>query len=322
MPQMGESVTEGTVLEWHVSEGEVVAEGETVVEVSTDKVDAEVPAPGQRRDHQDPQGRRTRRSRSAPVLAELDPTRRAVRQRRRAPTSAKAAARRPPAEGDPAGASGEAAAGERRQPPRRRANPPTPDAQRERCRRSDRRLRRSAVVDRDARDGRVGHRGHGPRMARGRGRGGRRGRDRGRGLDRQGRRRGAGPGAVARSPSFWSSPTTTVQVGQVLAEMTRRRGRADGRAPPTAGTRRLRSRRPAAGATDGTAAPRPSPAASPPQAGVDLGVVQRLGAGRQGDEGRRARRRRTARARRRPCAAAPTARPSRCAGPRRCSPRR
>src|SRR2546421_2788836 len=45
MPQMGESVTEGTILEWHVSEGDSVEEGDTVVEVSTDKVDAEVPAP-------------------------------------------------------------------------------------------------------------------------------------------------------------------------------------------------------------------------------------------------------------------------------------
>ena len=45
MPQMGESVTEGTVLEWHKREGQFVEEGETVVEVSTDKVDAEVPAP-------------------------------------------------------------------------------------------------------------------------------------------------------------------------------------------------------------------------------------------------------------------------------------
>src|ERR671915_2630928 len=45
MPQMGESVSEGTVLEWHVSEGDEVEEGQTVVEVSTDKVDAEVPAP-------------------------------------------------------------------------------------------------------------------------------------------------------------------------------------------------------------------------------------------------------------------------------------
>jgi 2-oxoglutarate decarboxylase len=45
MPEMGESVTEGIVLEWHVSEGDFVKEGDTVVEVSTDKVDAEVPAP-------------------------------------------------------------------------------------------------------------------------------------------------------------------------------------------------------------------------------------------------------------------------------------
>jgi multifunctional 2-oxoglutarate metabolism enzyme len=45
MPAMGESVTEGTILEWHVSEGEEVSEGDTVVEVSTDKIDAEVPAP-------------------------------------------------------------------------------------------------------------------------------------------------------------------------------------------------------------------------------------------------------------------------------------
>ena len=45
MPEMGESVTEGTVLEWHVEEGQQVSEGDTVVEVSTDKVDAEVPAP-------------------------------------------------------------------------------------------------------------------------------------------------------------------------------------------------------------------------------------------------------------------------------------
>jgi len=45
MPAMGESVTEGIVLEWHVAEGDFVSEGDTVVEVSTDKVDAEVPAP-------------------------------------------------------------------------------------------------------------------------------------------------------------------------------------------------------------------------------------------------------------------------------------
>src|SRR5881409_2482236 len=45
MPMMGESVTEGTVLEWHKQEGDKVEADEVLVEVSTDKVDAEVPAP-------------------------------------------------------------------------------------------------------------------------------------------------------------------------------------------------------------------------------------------------------------------------------------
>jgi 2-oxoglutarate decarboxylase len=45
MPQMGESVSEGTVLTWHKQEGDWVEKDETVVEVSTDKVDAEIPAP-------------------------------------------------------------------------------------------------------------------------------------------------------------------------------------------------------------------------------------------------------------------------------------
>jgi multifunctional 2-oxoglutarate metabolism enzyme len=45
MPQMGDSVSEGTILEWHKQEGDEVSEDEILVEVSTDKVDAEVPAP-------------------------------------------------------------------------------------------------------------------------------------------------------------------------------------------------------------------------------------------------------------------------------------
>ena len=45
MPAMGDSVTEGTVLEWHKQEGDTVEADETLVEISTDKVDAEVPAP-------------------------------------------------------------------------------------------------------------------------------------------------------------------------------------------------------------------------------------------------------------------------------------
>jgi 2-oxoglutarate dehydrogenase E1 component len=45
MPAMGESVGEGTVLEWRKQEGDSVALDETLVEISTDKVDAEVPSP-------------------------------------------------------------------------------------------------------------------------------------------------------------------------------------------------------------------------------------------------------------------------------------
>jgi 2-oxoglutarate decarboxylase len=45
MPAMGESVSDGTILEWHKQEGDEVSEDETLVEISTDKVDAEVPAP-------------------------------------------------------------------------------------------------------------------------------------------------------------------------------------------------------------------------------------------------------------------------------------
>jgi len=44
-PAGGESVTEGTILEWSVKVGDTVADGQTVVEVSTDKVDMELPAP-------------------------------------------------------------------------------------------------------------------------------------------------------------------------------------------------------------------------------------------------------------------------------------
>src|SRR4051812_36699028 len=45
MPEMGESVTEGTILEWLKQVGDEVAVDEGIVEVSTDKVDTEVPSP-------------------------------------------------------------------------------------------------------------------------------------------------------------------------------------------------------------------------------------------------------------------------------------
>jgi len=44
-PEAGESVTEGTLLDWHVSPGDQVSDGQTIVEISTDKVDVELPAP-------------------------------------------------------------------------------------------------------------------------------------------------------------------------------------------------------------------------------------------------------------------------------------
>ena len=46
MPQMGESVVEGTVEKWLVKEGDVVAEDQPLCEISTDKVDTEIPSPG------------------------------------------------------------------------------------------------------------------------------------------------------------------------------------------------------------------------------------------------------------------------------------
>ena len=45
MPQMGESITEGTVITWHKKVGDVVEVDETLLEVATDKVDTEVPSP-------------------------------------------------------------------------------------------------------------------------------------------------------------------------------------------------------------------------------------------------------------------------------------
>src|SRR4030088_830951 len=44
-PAAGESVTEGTILEWHVKVGEQIKLDDTIVEISTDKVDVELPSP-------------------------------------------------------------------------------------------------------------------------------------------------------------------------------------------------------------------------------------------------------------------------------------
>lgn len=45
MPKMGESIMEGTILKWHKKPGETIHKDETLFEISTDKVDSEIPSP-------------------------------------------------------------------------------------------------------------------------------------------------------------------------------------------------------------------------------------------------------------------------------------
>src|SRR5262245_53676278 len=45
MPQMGESIAEGTITRWMKAIGEAVGRDEPLFEISTDKVDAEIPSP-------------------------------------------------------------------------------------------------------------------------------------------------------------------------------------------------------------------------------------------------------------------------------------
>ncbi|MDQ3085786.1 MAG: 2-oxoglutarate dehydrogenase, E2 component, dihydrolipoamide succinyltransferase, partial [Actinomycetota bacterium] len=47
MPQMGVSVSEGTITKWLKQPGEAIARDELLLEISTDKVDTEVPSPGE-----------------------------------------------------------------------------------------------------------------------------------------------------------------------------------------------------------------------------------------------------------------------------------
>ena len=45
MPKMGESVSEGTIIKWHKKVGQQVKRDEIIFEISTDKVDTEIPSP-------------------------------------------------------------------------------------------------------------------------------------------------------------------------------------------------------------------------------------------------------------------------------------
>ena len=44
MPKMGESITEGTILEWRKEIGDIVELDEILLEIGTDKVDSEIPS--------------------------------------------------------------------------------------------------------------------------------------------------------------------------------------------------------------------------------------------------------------------------------------
>ncbi|MGY8953985.1 MAG: biotin/lipoyl-containing protein, partial [Flavobacteriales bacterium] len=46
LPKMGESVAEATITTWLKSEGDSIELDESIVEIATDKVDSEVPSPG------------------------------------------------------------------------------------------------------------------------------------------------------------------------------------------------------------------------------------------------------------------------------------
>ena len=112
MPQLGESVTEGTVTRWLKQEGEHVEADEPLLEVSTDKVDTEIPSPvsGILRDITvaedetvavgaelamiDEEGCRRRRRRRHPAAQPPGPRRPARRQPRPAPAEAGEAAAR------------------------------------------------------------------------------------------------------------------------------------------------------------------------------------------------------------------------------------
>ena len=170
MPQLGETVTEGTITKWFKQVGEKIDADEPLFEVSTDKVDSEVPAPAGRVRHRDRRaGGRDRARRRAPRGdlraggrgAAPPRPRRACAGGARARTGARA--RRPPAPrpGARACAGGPGAGtAPRRAAARARAGTRARGARRQRRRRGD-------VADRAAPDRGAGSRpGRDPRQRR------------------------------------------------------------------------------------------------------------------------------------------------------------
>ena len=191
MPALGESVTEGTVTRWLKNVGDAVEVDEPLLEVSTDKVDTEIPSPvaGTLQEIL------VQEDDTVPVGADLAVIGDGARLRRGDPGAGPAAAG--------AGADAAAARGGRARPARPRAPSSrareTEPSERRPSRRAqqpqrqprpaDRRVGGRAADGHDARARRVGHRGHGHPVAQGRGRRRRGRRAAARGLDGQGRHR-------------------------------------------------------------------------------------------------------------------------------------
>ena len=90
MPQMGESIFEGTITKWLKKVGDAVEKDEPLFEISTDKVDAEIPVARGRHAHRD-QGPRGRDRQVNTVVAVIGG---ASVRRLRAPAASSAASRR------------------------------------------------------------------------------------------------------------------------------------------------------------------------------------------------------------------------------------
>ena len=107
MPQMGESIAEGTIVRWMKKVGDAVERDEPLFEISTDKVDAEIPSPAAGVVDRDPGARKARRFRStasSPSSAKLRPARRPRPVGRRAPAARRAPLPPPRAPSQPVGA--------------------------------------------------------------------------------------------------------------------------------------------------------------------------------------------------------------------------
>ena len=153
MPAMGESVTEGTILEWHKQEGDTVAADETLVEISTDKVDAEVPVARHGHGREAPRRRGRHRRRRRRARRDRGRRRRQRRRRRRRPPRRRRPRPRPrptAPRGDGAGAVDR----DRRCPPRASPSPRARSSSGPRGRRRGRRRRdHRRDLDRQGRHG-------------------------------------------------------------------------------------------------------------------------------------------------------------------------